>query len=77
MNHRYPEMIDVAEVARVLRVNSKTVRRWLAEQSTPLRGVLVGHQWRIFKLSLDEMLNQEDHNAEKEPLTPADHGDGR
>lgn len=48
--------LTVPEVARVLRVNPATVRRWAAEGEVRAVRIGPGGHWRIPREALDEML---------------------
>lgn len=52
----------VSEVARYLRVNSKTVYRMLEDGRLPARKI--GHQWRIDMSELDEWTQRTTNNEE-------------
>ena len=47
MAQQFEDMLTIAEVAGLLKVSAKTVRRWL--DSKQLVGHRLGRQWRISK----------------------------
>jgi excisionase family DNA binding protein len=55
------ELLTTAEVARLLRVRSRTVRRWIAAGALP--AVRVGAHYRIPVDALDTQLVTRPHNV--------------
>jgi excisionase family DNA binding protein len=47
-----PEFMTVEQVAELMQVRDTTVRLWL--QRKILKGLKIGHSWRIPRKSLDE-----------------------
>jgi excisionase family DNA binding protein len=48
------ELYTVEEVAKTLKVSEQVVRRWL--RSGRLKGVRIGHLWRVRKSDLEKFL---------------------
>lgn len=59
------ELLTVEEVARILKIAPKTVRRWLASEA--LAGVRVGRQWRVKRSSLAHLLGGELGGNDSDP----------
>lgn len=52
---------SIAEVAHLLNLNERTVRRWL--YSRKLSGHRLGRQWRIARKDLERFLTEHHHEA--------------
>jgi excisionase family DNA binding protein len=49
-----PDLLTVPEVARVMRVDPVTLRRWI--KTGGVRGTKLGRTWRISRAELDHVL---------------------
>lgn len=55
-NASVPTLLTIPEVADRLRVNEKTVRRWIDSQELP--AFKLGRQWRLSERDLRRFLNE-------------------
>lgn len=61
MQQEKKQFFSITEVAEVLELNERTIRRWLVAEK--LSGHRLGHQWRISRQDLEDFLSANHHQA--------------
>jgi excisionase family DNA binding protein len=59
------EILDTAEVGRILRVHPRTIARLAKEKKLP--GFRVGNQWRFRRSAIEEYIRRQEQEAEAPP----------
>lgn len=66
-----PELLTIDDVAKQLRVSSRTVRRIL-EQPDGLQGILIGKRLRFTQAIIDDYLKRQQRTSTKKVTTLPD-----
>jgi excisionase family DNA binding protein len=60
----FPEFLTPQQAARSFQVRETTVRLWL--QRGLMRGVKIGHTWRIPRSAIEEFANPQSANSQRQ-----------